>query len=107
MLRAIAKATLIGAALASLFAKSLHVVLTPTCAVTRSKQIEARGRRDPEAYAVYVEGFRRPRTKRCDAYRHGTRSRCAPCGRSGSPRRPARSLLACSSRTAHSAPPAP
>src|SRR3972149_4287020 len=46
-------------------------VLTPTHAVARSEQIEARGRRNPEAYAVYVEGFRRPRTKRCDAYRHG------------------------------------
>src|SRR3989338_6315046 len=40
-------------------------------AVARSEQIEARGRRNPEAYAVYVEGFRRLRTKRCDAYRHG------------------------------------
>src|SRR3990172_851382 len=45
--------------------------LTPTRAVARSEQIEARGRRNPEAYAVYVEGFRRPRTKRCEAYRHG------------------------------------
>ena len=47
------------------------LVLTSTRAVARSEQIEARGRRNPEAHAVYVEGFRRPRTKRCDAYRHG------------------------------------
>ena len=56
--------------------RGLHVrptALTPTRAVVRSEQIEARGRRNPEAYAVYVEGFRRPRTKRCDAYRHGAK----------------------------------
>src|SRR3972149_602364 len=46
-------------------------LLTFTRAVTRSEQIEARRRRNPEAYAVYVEGFRRLRTKRCEAYRHG------------------------------------
>src|SRR3990172_9273185 len=51
-----------------------HSVLSGSCAVARSEQIEARGRRNPEAYAVYVEGFRRPRTKRCDAYRHGALS---------------------------------
>ena len=51
--------------------------LTPTRAVVRSEQIEARGRRNSEPLTtgcqgrVYVEGFRRPRTKRCDAYRHG------------------------------------
>src|SRR3990172_91073 len=31
---------------------------TSTRAVARSEQPEARGRRKPEAYAVYVEGFR-------------------------------------------------
>ncbi|HLC42130.1 MAG TPA: prepilin-type N-terminal cleavage/methylation domain-containing protein [Methylomirabilota bacterium] len=42
-------------------------------AVARSEQIKAREKRNPEAYAVYVEGFRRPRTKRCEAYRRGAR----------------------------------
>src|SRR3990172_5173347 len=53
--------------------------LTPTRAVARSEQIEARGRRNPEAYAVYVEGFRRPRTKRCEAYRHGASTQQTGC----------------------------
>jgi len=47
------------------------LLLASTRAVLRSEQIKARGRRNPEAHAVYVEGFQRPRTKSCDAYRHG------------------------------------
>src|SRR3990172_909030 len=47
-----------------------------TRAASRCEQPEARGRRNPEAYAVYVEGFRRPRTKGCDAYRRGARKWC-------------------------------
>jgi hypothetical protein len=35
----------------------------------RSEQAKARGRRDPEAYTVYVEESRQPRTKACEAYR--------------------------------------
>src|SRR3990172_9475722 len=62
------------------------LVLTPACAVARSEQIEARGKRNPEACGVSPSERRLcrrklksagvakpggPRCNRCDAYRHG------------------------------------